>query len=135
MSQALIRRALETALKTYADGASLPVQWQNVILNPQPAAYLRAFLLPAQTSSADIARTNRAHAGIFQISICRPLNEGPGNAEAIAAALSAVFRPSTPLSAGGITVWCAQPLSVGASINEPGHYVLPCTVQYLADTY
>lgn len=135
MSDALIRQALETALKTWADAQPMPVQWQNFMLDPQPAAYLRAFMLPNDTESADIGRLNRRYAGTFQISIVRPQGEGPGPAGTIAAALAAVFSPSTPTTVGGLKVWCSAPLSVAAAISEPGAYVLPCSVPYLADTY
>jgi hypothetical protein len=135
MSQALIRQALETALKTWADANSVPVQWQNTIIDPQPAAYLRAFLLPGDTESADLGRLNRRFAGLWQVSICRPIGEGPGAAEVIVQALSAVYSPSVPLTAGGLKVWAAQPLSTAPAIVEPTHYVTPCSVQYLADTY
>lgn len=135
MTQARCRQALETALQTWATANGHTVAWQNVTTSPEPAAYLRAYLLPNDTESADIGRANRRYSGTFQISICRPLGEGAGPGQAIATALAALFNPAAPLTAGGLTVWIAQPLSEGAAITEPAHSVLPCSVQYLADTY
>jgi hypothetical protein len=135
MTQAIVRRALETALNAYADAQSIPVAWENVEFTQPDTVYLRAFMLPAETTSADIGRVNRRFAGIFQVSIVSPTGTGPATTEAIAAGLSAAFDPAVPLSAGGITVWIVEPLSQGPAIQDRDRFVIPCSLPYAASTY
>ncbi len=138
MSHALVRRACEAALKTWADARlpqAMPVQWQNVVLDPEPAAYVRAILLPAPAGSPDIEGQGTTLTGLFQVSIVRPLGEGAGPAEAIAAELAAIFRPGASLSAGGLRVYFLQPLSPAAPLDEPGRFVVPCSAGYQATAY
>lgn len=135
MSEHLIRRAFETALQTWATANTLPVAWENVELVPQPdGAYVRAFLLPAQTFSDDLQRAHSVFRGVFQISLCMPTGAGPAAAEALVASLRAAFPASVPLSAGGLTVFITDPLSRGPGIPEPDRYVVPCSLPYRADT-
>lgn len=138
MSQALVRRALEAALKTWADARTpqaMPVQWQNVILEPEPAAYVRAALLPAPSESPDIQGQGTTFSGIWQVSIVRPQGEGPGTADAIVAELAAIFRPGAGLTAGGLRLYLLQPLSPAAPLDEPGRFVVPCSATYTATAY
>jgi len=138
VSHALVRRACEAALKTWADARlpqAMPVQWQNVVLDPEPTAYVRAILLPAPTEAPDIEGQGRTFTGIWQVSIVRPLGEGPGPADAIAAELAAIFNPAAVLTAGGLRLHLLQPLSPTAPIDEPGRFVVPCSAAYQATTY
>lgn len=135
MSEHLIRRAFEAPLKTWADGLSLPVAWENVALNPQPeGAYLRAILLPAQTFSDDLGRTHSVFRGVYQISLCMPTGTGPAAAEALVTALRALFPASTSLVVSGLRVFITDPLSRGPGITEPDRYVVPCSLPYRADS-
>lgn len=135
MTQALVRRALETALKTYADAQSLSVAWENVEFSQPEGAYLRANMLPAETQSADIGRINRRYSGVFQVAVVFPTGTGPGAAEAIVAGIASAFSPATPLTAGGLSVWITQPLSQGPALPERDRFVIPCSLPYAADTY
>ena len=101
MSQDRIRTALETVLSTWAAAQSpaIPVAWENVEFTQPEGRYLRAFLLPAQTISADIGRANRRYAGVFQVSVVMPLGDGPVPAEVIVASLAALFPPRPDASA------------------------------------
>lgn len=133
MSQALVRRALETAVQTWATANSMPVQWGNVVMDPEPAAYVRCFLLPAEARWPDIALAGKSFSGILQISIVRPQGEGPQPAESLAASLATAlgYRQTS----GGVTVHLLAPLSPAPPINEPGRYVVPCSTQYAATVY
>lgn len=135
MSQVLVRRACEAALKTWADAKPMPVQWQNQVLDPEPAAYVRAFLLPSPAEAPDIEGQGLALSGIWQVSIVRQIGEGPGPAEAIAAELAAIFKPGAPITVSGLTLYFLQPLSPSAPINEPGRFVVPCSASYQATAY
>lgn len=137
MSDALIRRAFEATLKTWADAQTpaIPVAWENVEFSQPAGRYLRAFLLPATTTSADLGRVNRRYAGVFQISVVMPTGTGAGAASAIVASLAALFSPAAPIVVSTLSVWPSQPLSAGPAIPEPDRFVIPCSVPYLADTY
>ena len=137
MSQALIRKALESTLATWAAAQTpaIPVAWENVEFAQPAGRYLRAFLLPATTTSADLGRANRRYVGVFQISVVMPAGTGPGAADAIVSALAALFSPSAPIVESGLSVWPSQPLSAGPAIPEPDRFAVPCSVPYIADTY
>lgn len=135
MSQAIIRAAFETALKDWATANSLPVQWQNTILDPEPAAYVRTFLLPAPTEAPDVQRLGREYLGVWQVSIVRPIGEGPGQGEALAESLAAVFPPATPIVRSGLRIYILQPLSPAPAVPEGARHVLPCSLSYRATVY
>ncbi len=133
MSQATVRKAIEQAISTWATANGHSVQWQNTVLDPEPAAYVRSFVLPAQTEAPDIQQAGRDYAGVLQVSIVRPINEGPGPAETIAASMATAL--GMRLTSGSVVVRLLQPISPVAPINEPGRYVVPCTAQYSATVY
>jgi hypothetical protein len=134
MTQALVRRALESALDTWATAQSLSVAWENVEFTPTAGtAYARSYLLPADTESLFLDRTDRAYTGVYQITLCMPEGTGPAAADALVASLDAAFSPATPLTAGGVTVTLRQPISRGPQLpGEPGMYAVPVSCYYAA---
>ncbi len=137
MTQALIRRAFEGALSTWAAAQTpaIPVAWENVEFRQPAGRYLRAFLLPALTDSQDLGRVHRRYSGVFQVSVVMPTGTGAGAAEAIVGALATLFAPATPIVVSGLSVWASQPLSTGPAIPDGDRFVIPCSVPYLADTF
>ena len=135
MSAPDIRRAFESRLSTWAAAQSLPVAWQNVSFSPPSSAYLRAFLLPADTDSRDLAGQHREYRGVFQVSICLPEGEGPGAGEALVSALDALFPPSAPMLINGLQVYVVRPMSAAPALQEPDRYVIPVSCEYRANTY
>lgn len=135
MTQAIVRRALESTLKTYADAENLSVAWENVEFTQPDGLYLRSYLLPIDTVSGDLGRVNRRYEGIYQVSIVAPTGTGPAAADAIAAGLSAAFSPASPIVESGLSVWITQPLSAAPAIQERDRFVIPCSLPYAADTY
>lgn len=138
MSQALIRRAFESALQTWANAQTppIPIAFENVTFTPPALGgrYLRAFLLPAATGSDDLQGVHRRYEGVFQVSIVTPLNKGPGPAEALAAAIAALYSPETQMVVSGLRVYVITPMSPAAGIPEDDAYVVPMSCQYRADT-
>ncbi len=135
MSDALIRRALESALDSWAQANDVGVQWQNVVLDPEPDTYIRAFLLPAPTAVPDVECQGRSYAGIWQLSMVLQQGVGMAQVHTWLASLASVYAPSAPLVAGSVTVRCLTPLSPAAPINEPGRFVVPCSLSYQATAY
>ena len=108
MSQAIIRKAIETALNTWAGTQSLSVAWENRAFTPtNGTTYLRAFMLPIATLSQDLGREHRRYGGVFQVSVCLPVGTGPGAGEAIVSALNggtpgpAAVDPRTRIGGSG----------------------------------
>lgn len=138
MSEALIRKAFEAKLKTWADAQVPPVvvAWQNVELTQAPAErYLRAFLLPLPTLSEDLGRVHRRYEGVFQITVVEKFGVGTGPANAVIAALAALFPPATDLVDGSLRVHVLQPLSAAAGVPTRDRYEIACSLNYRADTY
>jgi len=135
MSNKIIRAALESRLKTWAQAQSppIPIAYQNVAFTPpNQARYLRAFLLPAETRS-DLPGTSRNYMGIFQISICIPDGSGSGAAETILADLEALFPVALTIESAGTKIFITRPVSASPAMNEPGWFVLPTSIRYRAD--
>lgn len=136
MSNAIIRSALEGRLKTWADAQSppIPIAFQNAPFTPpNQARYMRAFLLPAETDSNDLAGEHRAYMGLLQVSICVPDGTGSGAAETLSTAIEALFPVSLRLVKSGLTVMITKPASAGPALPEAGIYVVPMSIRYRAD--
>lgn len=135
MSQALIRAAFESRLGTWAASKGLPVAWPNVSFDPPSTAYLRAFLLPADTDSRDLAGRHREFRGVYQVSVCLPQGQGPGAGDAIVTELDALFATTAPMTINGLEVHVVRPTSAAPAIQEPDRYVIPVSCEYRANTY
>lgn len=135
MSNKLCRQAIEARLSAWAAARSpaLPVAWENVAFDPV-AIYLRGFLLPAQTASADLAGKHREFHGIYQVSVVCPINQGPGIAEGIAAEIAALFPLNLRLAVTGLTVQINAPASAAQGGTDGNYYIVPVSFGYRADT-
>ena len=92
---------------------------------PGADPYLRAFILPADTTSADLKGDHRCFKGIFQVSIVLAAGIGPGKAETIAEQIAALFPVNDRLPAGAGEVMIFTPMSESAPIVEAGNYTIP----------
>ena len=135
MSQKIIRSLFESRLATWAAGQLLPVEYQNVPFDPKgKTTYLRAYQLPAETSSGDLAGDHRLFTGVFQVSIVAQLAKGTGSASAIADAIAAQFPLNLRLTSGGVTVQIISPASEGPAVVDPLSLIVPVSFRYRADT-
>ena len=137
MSDQLIRKLYETRLANWAAGRSTPlkVAFENMAFTPPAGVYLRAFMLPAETTSRDLAGDNRHRSGVFQINIVAPIGKGPGEAEGIAAELEALFPMNLQLTSGSFQVLQTTPVRKRSGIQADDRYTVPVDFQYQADTY
>lgn len=135
MSDKSIRSLLEARLATWAAARTpaLPVAWENVTFTPPDGAYLRAFILRAETTSQDLAGALRNRLGIFQVNIVAPGGAGAGPAEAIAAELEALFPNNLRLTSAGGTVQAVTPLRTRPAIPDGDRYTVPVDFTYRAD--
>jgi uncharacterized protein DUF4128 len=137
VSNKRIRALYEGRLATWAAAHSpaLSIAYQNKPFTPVTGtAYLKAILLPADTSSEDLAGTLRTYRGVFQVSVVAPINTGPGAAESIADELVALFVHNARLTATGFTVQQITPATQAAALQDASSYIVPVSFEYRADT-
>ena len=135
MSAALVRRALETALNTWASTNSVQVAWENVEYTPTPGTiYARAHLLPATTITDGLAMTHRGYRGVFQVTLYTPQGTGSAAAHSLAALLDVAFTTAQPLSAAGLSVYISRPMTARVAQFDGGAYVVPVDCEYIAHT-
>jgi hypothetical protein len=137
MSHKIIRSLLEGRLKTWAAARSpaLRIAYQNVMFTPVAnETYFRAFMLPAGTSSNDLAGAHRLYTGVFQITIVTPVGGGPGAAETLGDELAALYPLNDQLTKDGFSVQVMTPVNPGPEQQEDTAFALPVSFQYRADT-
>lgn len=135
MSQARIRAAFESRLAAWAASKGLPVVWQNVGAGNMTGDHLRAFLLPAQTLSMDIAGEHRGYRGVFQVSIFTRPNIGANRAESLARELDELFPVALRMLSAGLTVQVMTPMASRPSIVETDWYSVPVDCRYGAEEF
>lgn len=137
MSQQKIRAALEGRLKTWAAARvpALRVAFENSLFTPVSGeTYLRAYVLPADTTSEDLKGDHRAFRGVFQVSITAPINVGPGAAAGIADELGALFPVNGRYTVTGVTTQIITPASAAGALQVEDRYTVPISIGYRADT-
>lgn len=136
MSQKAIRAALEERLAAWAAARApaLRVAWENAQFAPQASeVFLRAFVLPASTTSETLDGAHRAFRGVFQVSIVAPVNRGPGVAAGIADEIAALFPNNLRIAGAGVTVHVTAPASVAPALIDESLYTVPVSIPYRAD--
>lgn len=136
MSDAIIRAAFESGLKTWADAQTpaIPIAWPNVTFVPPAsgARYLRAFLLPIPTQYISLDNVCKRWRGIFQVSFCMPIGTGSGSVESLAASMGTAF--SSSFTQSGLRINLLRPFSCAPGITEPDRYVVPVSTSYEVNT-
>lgn len=133
MSQSAIRSALETALNGMSP--ALATAWENVAFT-QPVSsvpYQRAFLLFAAPENPDMGRGITRERGIFQITLCYPLQAGDGAARARADLIRATFYRSATFTSGSVKVIMERTPDVGAGSVSGDRWVVPVRCRFFAD--
>ena len=134
MSDKTIRAALEGRLATWAATQSLTVQYQNVPISQPATTYLRAWFMPANRGSKDLAGLHVLYAGIFQIDVVGVENVGTGAVATIVEAIAAQFPNNLLIVKSGLTVRVTAPPSPKTGEPEPGRYVVKVSIPYRCDT-
>ena len=134
MSDKTIRAALEGRLATWAATQSLTVQYQNVPISQPATTYLRAWYMPANRGSKDLAGSHVLYAGIFQIDVVGVENVGTGAVATIAEAIAAQFPNNQLIVKSGLTIRVTAPPSPKTGEYEPGRYVVKVSIPYRCDT-
>lgn len=136
MSTEACRSILDSRLATWAAARGTPLRaaWQNAAFVPVPGeTYLRAYLLPADTTAEDLAGALRTYRGVYQVSIVRPIGGGTGPALSIAAELNLLFPVNGRYTSGAVTVQVITPPSAGPGQQDENTYVVPVSFEYRSD--
>jgi len=138
MSERIIRSLFEGRLKTWATARALPLQiaYEDVAFTPPAdgATYLRAFLLPANTTSEDLEGKHTAYRGVFQVSVVTKAGIGRGAAESVADEIAALFPNNQGLTKTTFTVYVRSPMATASPQQGDTTTTLPLSFTYRADT-
>jgi hypothetical protein len=134
MSVVAIRAALDTALDTLSP--AIVTAKENVNFDAEAgvaatAPYQRVHLLLAQPDNAEISRRH-VEQGIYQITLCYPLNTGPAAAATRAELIRATFYRGASFVAGGITVTIIRTPEIAPAMIEGDRYVVPVSIRFMA---
>ena len=132
MSHALARQAIEAKLGAWAEARLIAVEYDNEEFTP-PAGqvYLRAFLLPASTSSRYLGGDANEYRGIYQVSIVCPAGEPLATAEALIDELDGLFPVDSDLIQGAARGMIIEPVAQGPTIKKDTTYTVPASFTYL----
>lgn len=136
MTQALLRKAFETRVKTWAEtrSPSLPVAYQNAaFIVPVDWRYARCFVLPGRTVSLDLEGKHREYVGVYQITLSTPLNMGSKESLDLAESLDTAFPVGLPMVQDGFRVWIVSPMSPASALDDPNALVIPVSANYRAE--
>ena len=132
MSMVSVRAALETWLDAMTP--ALDTEKENEEYVPiVDVPYQRTALLPAEPEDLEMSCVKRREIGLYQVSLCYPLHQGPGAANARAELIRARFKRGVSLSSGGVTVTMYGSPEVGPAQYEPDRYVLPVRVRWFSN--
>ena len=136
MSHLLVRRALETKLKAWADAQApaVPIAFENVPFDPPVTRFARSYLLPLPVDCETLDGIHRNYEGVYQVTLDLPAGDGPLGGETLLASLDAAFSPSAPLTFSGLTVWITRPMSARVAQQDADRYLIPVSCTYRADT-
>lgn len=137
MSHNIIASIYEARLIAWAK--ALPVPLKVVVENEAytPAngsTYLKAFTLPAGTTSNTLSGDHKLYTGVFQVSIVTPSGKFRGAAGAVADQIAALFPLYERITKGALTVVTMSPVDPGPGIPDDTAFTVPVSFMYRADT-
>lgn len=134
MSYEIIRSLLETHLDSLMP--RVRTAWESVSFTPEVGElYQRAFLLPANTQNPTLGDDHHREIGIFQVSVCAPLQEGAEQALERAELIRWWFKRGTTLESNGFAVRMLSTPSIAPAIHELTAYVIPVSINFTCDVF
>ena len=131
MSQVACRAALETAL----DGMTpaLSTAWENVAFTPPvlTTPYQRAFVLFATPENAVIGN-EWIERGIFQVTLCYPLQAGDAAARARVALLRTTFYRGLTLTSGSTRVIVERTPDAGGGTADGDRWIVVVRIRWFS---
>lgn len=131
MSAIKIRAALETALA--AMSPALSTAWENNAYAPPAStvAYQKAFVLFAEPDNAEYGASYREQ-GIFQVTLCYPLQTGVGAAAARAELLRTTFKRGSTFTNGGETVIVTRTPEISSGTVDGDRWAVPVKIRFIS---
>lgn len=129
MSNAIIRAALETRLKTWADAQTpkVPVAYQGAPFTKPTGAFLEAFLIPNDTLHKEVSGQRKTYIGLFQINCWAPSGKGMGEVERLSQKVIDLF-PMLPKT-GAVSIE-STPSAERPIMDDSGWVIVPVTARY-----
>ena len=139
MSNSIIRAAIEGRLKPWAaaHAPALPVAFENVSYTPTVGtAYLRGYLMPANTKNPSIGGKHKAYHGMYQVSLYFPGGAGTGDVEAAAKEIEVLFELPTTMQRQGRNVRITRTPAIAKGMpDDTGFFMVPVTIWYEMDDF
>lgn len=138
MSDSIIRQVLESQLKVVCDSLSpkLLIAFQNVSFTPKVGVpYAQCYVLPAKTEDPSIGDRHSRKTGVFQVSLCFPVNDGNAKIEAAKDSIENFFYRGRSFEKNG--KWLnvdSTPSSTSASVQN-GWYVMHISIDYRMEVF
>lgn len=130
MSNAIIRAALETRLKTWADAQTtkIPIAFEGAsFTKPSTGPYLQPLLIPNITMDANISCTRKTLYGMFEVACWYPSGRGMGGVEQLTQSIINLF-PVLP-KIGSVSVE-NTPYAERPFIDDSGWIIVPVVIMY-----
>ena len=124
--QLALNSALATAFPT------MPIAWENAVYKPiANTAYLKAFLLPAETMVETLGPTPwQERKGIFQVSVVYPIGGGFLAPKIKAVEVVSAFKASTAITSNGLRILINKSWPGPGFFDTAGWYQIPVSVSY-----
>lgn len=130
MSVAAIRAALESALDEITP--AIATAWENAPFTPvEDEPYQAVSLQLGEPDNSEIG-PQHLERGIFAVTLCYPLGEGPAAAEARAELLRQTFARGSSFTTSGVTTTVQKTPEVAPALTEADRYVVAVRIRFQA---
>jgi hypothetical protein len=128
MSNKIIRAALETKLKAWADSQTpkVPIAFENVSFTKPTGPFVECFLIPNESYNPEMSQTRTTMYGLFQVNCWAPQGTGMGGVETLANGVISAFPP---MPKTGPVFIEGKPYS-RSPLPEEGWVIVPVLVKY-----
>jgi hypothetical protein len=110
---------------------ALATAWENIAFTPPASSvpYQRAFILFAEPDNSEFG-ANYTDQGIFQVSLCYPLQAGDATARTRAGLIRTTFARGLTFTSGGTTVTIQRTPEIGQGQVEGDRWVIPVKIRF-----
>lgn len=136
MSQAKVRNLFQKAVSDYATTKNIRVAFDNVKFTPQAnETYLVCHLIPSSAATETLSGDHKRFLGVFQITIVTASGTATAKSDEIASELQDIFTIYKRYTdSTNFTVTVMTPLNVPEGKVQNGGWIVPCYLNYRADT-
>lgn len=130
MSNAVVRAALETKLKQWADSQSpaVPVSFENVsFTKPSDGTFLECMLIPNMTLNKEVSGSRATLVGLFQVNCWARQGKGMRAAEQLAQNVINLY-PIVPKT-GAVSIE-GTPYAESPLYDNSGWIIVPVVINY-----